>query len=135
MRYSRQRKVILEDLKNRKDHPTAEMVYQSVIKEVPKIGIATVYRNLNALVNSGEILRIPGMDLPDRFDGNANKHYHIRCRTCGKIEDIDPVNETMFLTAEKSIKNSFGFAEEDVEFGDVLFEYNCVNCRLSGYIE
>ena len=129
MRYSKQRKVILEDLMSRTDHPTAEMVYQSVIKQIPSMGIATVYRNLNALDKVGAILRIPGKDSPDRFDGNINRHYHIRCINCGKLEDIEPLDSEKFFSAQKAIKDSFGFQEDEVDFGDVLFEALCCKCR------
>ena len=57
-RYSKQRELILNVLKERKDHPTAEMLYNDIIKIMPTIGIATVYRNLAALYESGQILKI-----------------------------------------------------------------------------
>ena len=129
MRYSKQRKVILEDLKGRTDHPTAEMVYQSVIKQIPGMGIATVYRNLSTLDKAGAILRIPGKDSPDRFDGNVDKHYHIRCKHCGKLEDMEMVDSEKFLAAQKELKSAFGLQDEAVEFGDVLFEYICSECK------
>ena len=38
-RYSKQRELILNVLKERKDHPTAEMLYNDIIKIMPTIGI------------------------------------------------------------------------------------------------
>ena len=58
MNYSKQRELILAIVKNTKVHPTAEWVYQEAKKEMPSIGIATVYRNLNALAERGEFKRI-----------------------------------------------------------------------------
>ena len=43
---SRQREAIKEFLMSRKDHPTAEVVYEHVSKDFPNISLGTVYRNL-----------------------------------------------------------------------------------------
>ena len=79
-RYSKQRELILNVLKERKDHPTAEMIYKDIIKIMPTIGIATVYRNLAALYESGQILKIETKQgESDRFDGNLMPHLHFQC--------------------------------------------------------
>ena len=47
---SRQREAIKEFLMSRKDHPTAEVVYEYVSKDFPNISLGTVYRNLFLLI-------------------------------------------------------------------------------------
>ena len=76
MKYSRQREAIRNFLCSRKDHPTAEVVYENLRKEYPKISLGTVYRNLSLLVELGEAIKFPGLDGQDHFDGNAMPHYH-----------------------------------------------------------
>ena len=44
-KYSRQRELILNSLRNRTDHPTADVLYKDLKNDMPAIGIATVYRN------------------------------------------------------------------------------------------
>ena len=56
-RYSRQREAILENLKNRYDHPTAMELYLSVREDIPNLSLGTLYRNLTLLRDSGKILR------------------------------------------------------------------------------
>ena len=58
LRYSRQREAIKEFLMTRKDHPTADVIYQNVRLEYPNISLGTVYRNLTLLSDLGEILRL-----------------------------------------------------------------------------
>ena len=72
MKYSRQRNIILDIVKNSYDHPTAETVYKLARKELPSIGIATVYRNLNQLVDSGEVIRI---SLPGGVEDDMSKAF------------------------------------------------------------
>ena len=85
-RYSKQRELILDNLKSRYDHPTAEMVYMDVKKILPRISLGTVYRNLNSLSEDKTILCFT-LDGKDHFDGNSSPHLHLHCRICGSIED------------------------------------------------
>ena len=88
-RYSKQREIILEVLKNRKDHPTAEMLYNEIAQKMPGIGIATVYRNLASLYKTGKIQKIETMQgEADRFDGDLRPHIHYECSKCNEIYDI-----------------------------------------------
>ncbi len=88
-KYSRQREAIKEYLMNTKEHPTADTVYMNIRAAYPNISLGTVYRNLNLLAEQGEILKINCQDGCDRFDGNAELHYHFLCKTCGRVLDID----------------------------------------------
>ena len=57
---------------------------------VPKLGIATVYRNLKALVEEGwlKAVELPGQ--PPRYERSGiGHHHHFHCRICGKVFDID----------------------------------------------
>ena len=58
LKYSRQRESIKASLMNRKDHPTADAVYASIREEFPNISLGTVYRNLNLLVELGEVQKL-----------------------------------------------------------------------------
>lgn len=91
IKYSRQRECILNNLRSRRDHPTADMVYESVRKEQPNISLGTVYRNLAFLAENGQILKISTGAGPDRFDGFTHPHIHFSCRYCGRVLDMDNV--------------------------------------------
>ena len=70
-RYSRQREAILENLKNRYDHPTA----------------MELYRNLTLLRDSGKIISLT-LGGEEHFDANTNQHYHFKCTSCGRYFDL-----------------------------------------------
>ncbi len=88
-RFSKQRESIRAYLEGRKDHPTAEMIYEAVREEFPSISLGTVYRNLALLEEDGEIVRLDVGEEQDRFDPNIEKHYHFVCRKCGAVSDLD----------------------------------------------
>ena len=92
---TRQRKVILEELRKQNIHPTADALYAMVRKRLPRISLGTVYRNLEILTALGEIQTLEMSGSQKRYDGVPNKHYHIRCMHCGRVDDapIAPLNQ------------------------------------------
>ena len=88
LKYSRQRESIKNCLMNRTDHPTADALYLSIREEFPNISLGTVYRNLNLLVELGEIMKFTCGDGSEHFDYTTDQHYHFVCRKCGRIIDL-----------------------------------------------
>ncbi len=95
LRMTRQRKVILEELRKLNTHPSADQIYEVVRHRLPRISLGTVYRNLEVLSELGEIQRLELSGLLKRFDWNTKKHYHIRCVRCSRVDDapIAPLNQ------------------------------------------
>ena len=83
-----QRKIILDELSRHKDHPTADEIYVMVRKQMPKISLGTVYRNLELLSNAGTILKLDSNSKQMRFDPNPLPHPHFYCVQCDRVEDI-----------------------------------------------
>lgn len=88
MRYSRQRELITDILKCRRDHPTADMIYQSARDIESNISLGTVYRNLKLLADEGEIITLETEDKKLHYDGDTSRHSHFICSCCGKIIDL-----------------------------------------------
>ena len=88
-RMTKQRKTILEVLKNTNSHPTADWIYEKVKQEIPNISLGTVYRNLNLLAEKDKITVINYANDQSHYDGNTKNHYHFRCNKCGKVYDLE----------------------------------------------
>jgi Fe2+ or Zn2+ uptake regulation protein len=92
---TRQRKVILEELLKQNTHPSADEIFQMVRRRMPRISLGTVYRNLEILAKMGKIQKLELSGALKRYDWNTNKHYHIRCVRCDRVDDapIAPLNQ------------------------------------------
>ena len=86
-RNTHQKEMIYKVIQGKGNHMTAEEVLQKVNEIDEKIGLATVYRNLNLLCEQGLIQKVKG-DNYNLFDGNAEPHDHFACIVCGKLEDV-----------------------------------------------
>ena len=88
MKFSKQRELILNAVRDNTVHPTADYIYDYLKKDNPNLSLGTVYRNLSQLVNHGFIQKVSIPGFPDRFDGNISEHNHMICEICGNIQDI-----------------------------------------------
>lgn len=126
MRLTTQRQIILEELAKVKTHPTASELYDMVRKRLPRIGLGTVYRNLELMAENGMILKLEVGGTQKRFDATTDTHYHIRCSNCGKVDDIDtPVMDE--LVREAAASSSYQVLGHHVEFSGV-----CPGCQKGG---
>lgn len=86
---TKQGKLIFEYIKNNPDkHLNSEEIYQELKIENKKIGLATVYRNLNKLVEQKVVREINLEKQGIRYDYYQEEHYHFVCSQCKKIENI-----------------------------------------------
>lgn len=92
-RLTQQRKIILEELQKVYSHPTAEEIYEMVKPRLPRISLATIYRNLDALEEAGLVLKLQAKNNGKaRYDGDTKKHCHLVCKSCGKVIDVFDCN-------------------------------------------
>ena len=122
LKYSRQRESIKASLMNRHDHPTADALYASIREEFPNISLGTVYRNLNLLVETGEIRKLTCGDGADHFDGDTRQHYHFVCTECNQVYDMD------LGALEELNQDAQSCAPGIIDSHYVLFYGRCKNC-------
>ena len=125
MNYSKQRESIKEYLMSTKEHPTADVIYQHVRAENPKISLGTVYRNLTLLVELGEVRKISTGDGTDHFDADTSAHRHYFCRCCHRLMDVDvtPSVEQILAASSAGIGT--------VEQASLLFTGVCKDCVIN----
>ena len=112
---TRQRSLILKTLRETKAHLSADEIYLRVRKTLPKISLGTVYRNLELLYELKEINKLELGSGQNRWDGDTERHYHIRCAVCAKVENVDyqPADD-MEAAARKS--TAFRVIDHHLEF-------------------
>jgi Fur family ferric uptake transcriptional regulator len=121
-----QRRVILEELKQLYSHPTAEELHRIVRRRLPRISLATVYRNLEILCDGGLAQKIDTAGAQRRFDGNTLNHYHVRCTTCGRVEDL-PLRPLPMIEETARTLCGYEVVSHRVEIIGI-----CPDCRVRG---
>lgn len=90
IKHTKQKQLLLNQLKKMHSHPTADEVFCALNKQQTDISLATVYRHLNTFTHNGTIKRIQKSGLADRFDGRVDEHHHFICEQCNAIYDVEP---------------------------------------------
>ena len=122
--YSRQREAILDVLRSTDTHPTANWIYGKVRERLPNISLGTVYRNLSALTEAGEILCINVGDDFLHYDGDISAHLHLHCKNCGYIADIRIENDPLSKMGLET-----GFSPENAVY---VLTGICQKCKING---
>lgn len=118
-----QRSAVFDFVSGVDSHPTAEEVFLAVKRKLPRISLATVYKNLEALVGAGLITKLNYGDASARYDIRTDHHYHTRCLGCGEVGDLNAPDDGEAL---KQIKPAGDFQVKDYRLE--LLGY-CRECR------
>ncbi|WP_417913211.1 Fur family transcriptional regulator [Candidatus Electronema sp. TJ] len=113
-RPTKQRQVMLEELA-KANHPTACELYERVRLRLHRIGLGTIYRNLELMAASGIILKLEVGGSQKRYDAQTEPHYHIRCSRCGLVENID-MHVIQNVIAAASRKTAYNIIGHHIEF-------------------
>lgn len=126
MIYSKQREFVLDAVQETQgQHPTADMLHSVIRSQSPSVSLATVYRNLNQLVEAGQIARFSVPGSADRFDPVTDGHSHLICKKCGEVVDI-PCSALPNVTEE--VHKLTGCI---VECYGLVFSGLCPSCALT----
>jgi Fur family peroxide stress response transcriptional regulator len=82
-----QRRIILENLSSRNDHPTAEQIYEAVKDQIRGVSRTTVYRVLEIFVRLGVVAKVSNPHAKARFEADTERHHHLICIDCDSVAD------------------------------------------------
>ena len=70
-------------------HPTAEVIWAEVVRQMPAVSLKTVYQTLNDLATMGVLTHVDIGTGSARFDTNSDRHQHVVCNRCNRVWDVD----------------------------------------------
>jgi Fur family peroxide stress response transcriptional regulator len=118
-----QRRTVFEELAGRRDHPTADQVYDAVHRRLPSLSRTTVYRVLDTLVETGFARKVHHPDAVVRFDPTTGRHHHLVCESCGALVDLED-SEVSRLPLPDAKRTGFRIRDYTVSFSGL-----CSNCH------
>jgi Fur family peroxide stress response transcriptional regulator len=119
-----QRLAVLSWLEERRDHPTAEQIFQAVRQQLPAISFNTIYKTLEALCDRGLIIKVNPLHEVARYDIRTHNHAHLICRRCQVIVDLE--GDPLLVPPNLPQEALQGFK---VENHSVIFWGLCPSCH------
>lgn len=119
---SKQRDIVLNYMKQIKGHVSAEQVFEDLNKDEKTVSLATVYRNLNILVQMNEIKKIAHPVYGYVYDKTCDPHYHLHCVVCDQLYDFP---YPYMLELDDEMEKNTGLK---VYSHNTIFEGICESC-------
>lgn len=120
---SKQRDMILNYMKGIHGHVSAEEVFDDLNQGDSKISLATVYRNLNILVQMNEIKKIAHPIFGYVYDKTCQPHYHLHCIKCDQLYDFP---YPYMLELDSKMESETGLS---ILSHNTMFEGICEDCK------
>ena len=115
-----QRLSIVDELYGRV-HMSIDELYNAIKLKFPSISLATVYKNINAMMEKNFIQEVKIPNQKSRYELIKEPHSHVVCKKCGKVEDIDL---DLSSVTKDAIKKSHYKIDEDA----LIFSGICPDC-------
>ncbi|MCC7370211.1 MAG: transcriptional repressor [Chloroflexi bacterium] len=123
-RLTAQRQLIWDLLHQSGDHLTAEEIRARLAGRLPGLNLPTVYRTLVFLRTAGLVQELHLGEGPVRYEApeTDERHPHLVCRGCGRIEHLEAAGLAPALEAAASAR---GYADQEIE---VVVYATCAGC-------
>ncbi|MFC5010007.1 Fur family transcriptional regulator [Nocardioides plantarum] len=123
-RSTRQRRAIEATMTGFDDFRTAQEIYESLLRQGESVGLATVYRGIQWLLEAGKVDVVTSGSGESRYRRcSETHHHHLVCRECGRTVEIEGPAVEHWAAA---VSERFGFV--DVNHTVELFG-TCTRCR------
>ena len=120
-----QRLAILKYLTGNRTHPTADKIYDDLLKAYPGLSMKTVYKTLETFAEMGIIKSLDIDPKKMRFDAGMHHHDHFYCEVCKNIFDI------VSTPADENWRNKQDMKGNHVETININFKGVCRYCEAA----
>ncbi len=103
-------------------HISIEDLYEKIRKQFSSISLATLYKNVNAMVSVSLLKEVKVPNMKSKYEIVKTPHAHLLCESCGALEDLQiNMDEVSHLLESKS--------DFKVNETDLIFSGICHNCQ------
>ena len=116
LKYTKERKDIIKAIVRLQKHFDVEDIFRQLRKQKSSVSLATVYRSIPLLIESGLITETTQFQDKIEYEKIYNKphHYHLICINCGKIIEFNN-KDIEKLQQEICLKYNFKATEHRLE--------------------
>ena len=105
-------------------HSTIDEIYSIVRKKHPAISLATVYKNVDIMVEKGVLVEVPVAGMKSHYEIKKHDHIHLICQECGSVTD-EPIDSVPVKELENIAKrDDFSLSSSQINLYGI-----CHECR------
>lgn len=122
LKITAQRVAILDEI-YKNGHSTVDDVYQLIRGRIPRVSLATIYKNIISMQNADILKSVKTPTQKQKYELNKNPHIHLHCRICDKLEDFNMDMSEFRVYCEK--KSGY----KNIDNTSIIFSGVCKNCQ------
>jgi Fur family ferric uptake transcriptional regulator/Fur family peroxide stress response transcriptional regulator len=107
-------------------HSTIDEIYHSVKKQHPAISLATVYKNIDIMLEKGVLVEVPIAGAKSQYEIKKHDHIHLICQECGSVTDEVIGEMPRRQLAEIAQKDDFSLSSSQINLYGI-----CHNCQAA----
>ena len=108
-----QRMQLLESIEEH-GHMSIEEIYNEVVKTYPSLSLATIYKNIIIMVESGVLTEVPIEGKKPKYELRKEDHVHLICIECGEVEDRPRTEETDTILNRLTSSEHFKLTKQQI---------------------
>jgi|FLOH01.1.fsa_nt_gi Fur family transcriptional regulator, peroxide stress response regulator len=105
-------------------HISIESLYEVMIKRFSSISLATIYKNINLMLENSFIQEVKIPNSKSVYELTKSSHSHLVCEVCDHVSDID-------IDLKNIIENTSKLNNFQIDKTDLILSGVCKNCQLS----
>ena len=127
------KKIILKNVENKNGleiinqleingHMNVDDLYKNLLNKYSNISFATIYKNINIMLEKKYLYEVKIPNKKDVYELVKQKHSHVVCTSCDKIEDITIDTKDLFNKA--TAVSSYNLNDSMIVFNGL-----CATCK------
>lgn len=110
-----QRELIYRAIVSSRQHPSPELIFDEVRRQIPSVSLATIYKNIHTFLEAGLLREVSPHHGSLRLEANLAEHHHLVCTRCKAIVDLDE-SELEPIHLSRKLRAGFHIHRYTVEF-------------------
>jgi len=115
-------RLAITDTLYKQGHISIESLYEVMIKKFSSISLATIYKNINLMLENSLIEEVKLPNAKTVYELTKETHSHLICEECGEIQDI-------IINLEKIIDETSKSSSFKIKSSDLALSGLCKNCQ------
>lgn len=110
-------------------HKDIDEIYAEVIKIHPSLSLATIYKNIIIMGQSGVLSEVPVVGKKSKYEIAKQNHIHLICTHCGSIEDKNSSINNENLLDQLAASEHFNLNKKEINLYGICS--HCQNIKVS----
>ena len=115
-------RLAITDILYKEGHINIEKLYEVMIKKFNSISLATIYKNINLMIENSFIQEVKIPNSKSVYELTKGEHSHLVCKNCHEVTDIE-------IELNSIIHKTSDIYDFDIQTTNLVLSGLCKKCK------